>query len=183
MDGVLVDMLPYWLERYNLKTQENVSVNDVCQWDISKSLEWPDIAYLILEECGFFQRPQPFKDCIKYFSKLILDERFEVIILTQLPRSSVWGAHDKRIWTKRYFPSFDIANIIFAHRKEFVKGDYFIDDSPTHLRNWKRNNPKGLTIKVNHPYNKEQFANCSANNWKEVYDFIGAAEKEAEEEG
>jgi len=50
MDGVLVDMLPYWLERYNLKTQENVSVNDVCQWDISKSLEWPDIAYLILEE-------------------------------------------------------------------------------------------------------------------------------------
>jgi 5'(3')-deoxyribonucleotidase len=131
------------------------------------------LLYSIIEKKDFFYNLCPISGSIKWFQKLIDDERFLTMVVTQPPRTCDFAVGDKRRWIKTYFPNFDLTNIIFTHKKFLIKGDVLFDDCADHLFNWNMNNVKGITAKILYPYNNNMPADWTFNDknkaWEEFY--------------
>jgi len=139
--------------------------------EISKMLKVP------LSEEGFFLDKPLMPGAKEYFQKLINDDRFDVIILTQPPRRADHSIREKRIWLQERFPNFDHTNIIFGHRKSLVRGDLLFDDCPDHLLSWKKVNPKGTVVTITYPYNEDIKVDKRfdrKNAWEEFYHFVNS---------
>jgi len=175
MDCILVNMLPYWLDIYNEMSGENISSKDITEYEIRNFVKEPDLFDKILHEEGFFTNMKPMPGAVKYMRKLI-EEGFDIVILTQPPRKSAYAVKEKTDWLGKYFPEYDPANIVFCHRKELIDGDILFDDKPAHLVDWKKYHPRGTTITIEYPYNKDapadvRFAN-QRNAWREFYELM-----------
>lgn len=175
MDCIIVNMLPYWLDIYNELSGENIQAKDITEYEIRHFVKDPDLFDAILHEEGFFLPMKPMPGAVKYMRKLI-DEGHDIVVLTQAPRNSDHGEKEKKEWIKKYFPKYERANMIFAHRKDLVDGVLLFDDKPSHLIHWKERHPKGITATIEFPYNKGapcdvRFVN-QRTAWREFYDFI-----------
>src|SRR3990167_7352300 len=141
MDGVLVNLISGWLALYRDQTGDNVTPEMITEWRVKKFVKYPDKLSKILNKCFFFYEAQPNKDVIEWFTKLLNDDRFRITILTQAPIDAPTAAFDKRLWMQKWFPTFNVHNMIFAHNKYMVNGDLIIDDNPVHLEKCKKVNP------------------------------------------
>jgi 5'-nucleotidase len=173
LDCTLVDMLPSWLRRYNEITEEKVQVSDVKDYDVGLVCTNQKVLYDILDEPGFFFNMKPMPGAVKYFQKL-LDEGFDLVVVTQPPRRVDLAVRDKRRWMKKHFPNFELMNMIFCHRKSLIRGDLLFDDKPSHLLEWKAENPKGLLATLDWQFNKVKvdFRGSLDNGWEEFYHFV-----------
>jgi 5'(3')-deoxyribonucleotidase len=172
--GIVADILPYWFGKYNSLSGELIDWNIFPQWEVESLVKDSALLQWILEKPDFFYHLEPLPDVVEYFQKL-LDEDYQLVFLTQLPRNSEFAARDKRNWVKKYFPKFDTRNMIFTHRKELVRGALLLDDNPTHLINWKAMNPDKRTITIDYSYNREQTVDYRLNKqtaWKDFYNYI-----------
>lgn len=178
MDGTCVDMTPVWLKKYYKATGELIKESQISDWDFEKFVKYPIVFHKILEEENFFFNLKPMPGAVKYINKLI-KHGYNIVFLTQLPRRSNFAANDKRRWIKRYFPDFDLKDLIFAHRKELVSGMVIFDDNPHHLRNWKEKwafTGNAITAAIDCPYNTSlqvdwRFKHKSTA-WKEFYENV-----------
>jgi len=175
MDSILVDFFPYWLNKYNFITGEVLTEEDVTDYNIQELCKFPEILDYLLELPGFFREVQPISGAVKYFNKLLEDDH-EVLIVTQLPRKSDFAANDKRKWIKKYLPNFPLENLIFTHKKYYVRGNIMFDDCPNHIKPWKKKNPKGFTAKIKYAYNKDCKTNWTFTDknkaWSEFYEKV-----------
>jgi len=175
MDCTLVDMVVYWLKLYNKITGETLKEEDINVYEIQEICKRPDVMNNILAIPRFFYNLEPMPNAIKYFNMLVEDGH-EVILATQLPRRSEYAANDKRDWIRKYFPDFDLSNLVFIHKKYLLKGDVLFDDKPQHLIEWKRNNKKGKTCKIEFAYNKDCKSDFTFKNketaWEEFYETV-----------
>ena len=177
MDETMVDMVQYWLDAYNDRTGnlDFLSYEDIVKYDITNFTNNPDIFLDILHEEGFFVDMEPMPGAVKFFQKL-LNDGYDVVIVTQVPRKSKFAIQEKRGWIKRYFPEYDLSGMVFAHRKELVSGSILFDDNPNHLVKWKKKNPNGLTATIDCPYNRG--VECDARftdrqaAWRLFYEFV-----------
>jgi 5'(3')-deoxyribonucleotidase len=175
LDCIVVDMLPRWLEQYNQKAGENIQMEDITEYEVRKFLKKPKVFTDILYQRGFFLYMPPMPGAIKYLKKLI-GEGYDIVILTQAPSDSDYGEKEKKAWIRHHIPEYDISDLIFAHRKEVVMGSILFDDKPSHLSNWKKKNPRGITATIDYPYNQGE--NCDIRfmdrktAWQEFYEFI-----------
>lgn len=151
-DAILVNMLEVWIQKYNQRTNSNIQLSDI------KDYYLQDYDYKVLEEIlhesDFFYNLDPMPHAVKYLQKLI-DIGYDVVIVTQPPRKSDFAMRDKRKWMKRFFPEFSLANMIFCHRKDMVRGDLLFDDKPDNLIAWKKANPESITATIEWEYNKD----------------------------
>jgi len=173
LDETLVSMLPVWLKKYGNITGDIISPKDVVDYDLKKFCKNGELLYSILEKPGFFYDLPPIPGALKYFQKLIDDRRFEVMVVTQPPRTAHYAIRDKREWMKTFFPNFDLTNMIFCHKKEYIRGDVLFDDAPHHLCEWNKVNKKGVTVKINYPYNAFFPSSWAFNRntaWMNFYD-------------
>lgn len=174
LDNILVDFVPYWLDEYNKLSGENVKEEDICEYELRKYVKYPDLLDSILNDSGFFLGPKPMPGALEYFDKLIKDERFEVIVVTQPPRNATSAVKDKREWMQTYFPHFDLTHMVFTHKKYLVRGKILFDDSPGHLEEWRACNPLGLTARITYNYNafcKTDWVFMKKENaWREFYE-------------
>ena len=111
----------------------------------------------------------------EYFQKLIDDDRFDVVILTQPPRRADHSVREKRLWMQDRFSNFDHVNMVFTHRKELIRGDVLFDDCPDHLINWKKANPSKIIATITYPYNEDTKVDKRFDRkegWKEFYEFV-----------
>jgi 5'(3')-deoxyribonucleotidase len=179
LDCTLVDMLPAWLKRYNVIKGTNVQVSDIKEYDVGLVCTDQKVLYDILDEPGFFFHMSPMPDAVKYFQKL-LDDGYDLVVVTQPPRRADLAIHDKRSWMKTYFPSYDLSNMIFCHRKSLIAGDVLFDDKPSHLVEWKESHPNGLTATIDWPFNrvKADFRGSLENGWQEFYSWINETFKD-----
>jgi 5'-nucleotidase len=173
MDAILVDMLTAWLAKYNQEAQESVLISDIKEYDMDKVCR-PEILYKILEKPGFFYDMAPMPGAVDAFTQL-MEEKYEIFIVTQPPRKAEFAVRDKCRWVKKHFPSFNITNMVFCHKKYLIRGDLLFDDKPAHLSTWKLYNPSGLTATLDWPYN----AHCDADfhgdlntGWREFVEFV-----------
>lgn len=178
MDAIIVDMVSIWLDKYNQATGENVKLADVEDYDLGKICKNTKVLYDILNEPGFFFDMEPMPHAVEAVNELI-DEGYEVIVVTQPPRSASVAVRDKRRWIKKYFPDFDLQNMVFCHKKYLIGGDLIFDDKPDHLVSWKRAHPFGLTTTLDWKYNRLPEVNRIINfrgsldkGWLDFVDFV-----------
>ena len=79
---------------------------------------------------GIFGLMDPMPGAIEAVTELA--RRYDVYILSTPPwkNPSAWA--DKLRFVQRYFPEVFHKRLILSHHKELLKGDYLIDDRPSH---------------------------------------------------
>ena len=79
---------------------------------------------------GIFALMEPMPGAIEAVHKLA--EKYDVYILSTAPwkNPSAWA--DKVSWVTRYLDDVFHKRLILSHHKDFLKGDYLIDDRPKH---------------------------------------------------
>ncbi|MBI2449676.1 hypothetical protein HYV49_05260 [Candidatus Pacearchaeota archaeon] len=171
-DGVLCDLLPSWLSLYNQETGENTKEEEITQFNLYDLVKYPDKLEEALAKKDLFLNVTPYKDCVQYFKKIIKDKAFDVFIVTQVPRCSIYGLYEKRLWMKKYFKKFSTDRIISAHRKYLIDGDILIDDNPKHLKDFREHKPGRISIAMDHPYNRDAECDYRVSNWKALYGIL-----------
>lgn len=82
------------------------------------------------EAPGIFALMDPMPGAIDAVHRLA--KKYDVYILSTAPwkNPSAWA--DKVAWVTKYFDDVFHKRLILSHRKDFVKGDFLIDDRPKH---------------------------------------------------
>lgn len=75
---------------------------------------------------GLFSLMSPIEGAVKAVKTL--SEHYDVYILSTAPWKNPSAWSDKRTWVTKYFHGIFYKRIILTHRKDFVIGDYLIDD-------------------------------------------------------
>ena len=172
MDGVLVHLLGSWLENYRNATGDNVQPVDITEWEVSRFVKEPKVLCSLLNEEGAFFEPAPLRDVLDWFPRLLKSNKARVTILTQAPTGSKTAVYEKRQWMSKWFPSFNIHNMIFAHHKYMIRGDLMLDDNPVHLEKAKESDPSIITVVFDQLYNKDAKADYRVSTWEEFYQLV-----------
>jgi 5'-nucleotidase len=106
MDGVIVDFLQ--------------SIDNHPEKDNYKGREdaLPDV----------FLNALPMEHAIDSVGKLLDCGKYEVYIASTAPWGNIDSLSHKRIWIEKYFGDRLKKRLILTHRKDFLIGDYLIDD-------------------------------------------------------
>jgi 5'-nucleotidase len=175
MDNTLVNMVGTWIEKYNQRSGENVSLDDITDYDVTKFVKQPDILYELLEEPGFFYDLEPMPEAVEYFNRLV-ESGLDIVIVTQPPGNCDYAIRDKRDWMREHFPTFRLSDMIFCHRKNLIHGDILFDDKMAHLSEWRHKNPKGIAASLKWKYNKNNFVSHvdfePETAWRDFYTYI-----------
>ena len=164
MDEVIAEMAIHWLHIYNEKYDDNLTVADLLEWDTSKVVK-PECGmkiYDLLKHPGLFRylKPNPYAvQMVKNFHK----KGYETLIVSDAPRGHAHceyqenlvpsnPADDKRAWLEEHFPMISQRNVIFASKKQYVRGDLLIDDKPDTFLTFQKLNLH--CILMDQPYNR-----------------------------
>ena len=79
---------------------------------------------------GIFSRMDPMPGAIAAVHQLAKD--FDVYILSTAPWKNPSAWSDKVTWVTEYLDDVLHKRLILSHHKDFLKGDYLIDDRPKH---------------------------------------------------
>src|SRR6185503_7787938 len=136
MDGVLCKTQEYWLGLYNRDYFDNLTVNDIVEWEMHKFIKPgcpPGRFYGYMDTTPkFFQELEPHKGAVEGMQEL-LEMGHDLIITTATPRACPTGFYDKVAWVKKHMPFFNTKCIVATHRKDVVSGDLLLDDGPQNL--------------------------------------------------
>ena len=75
---------------------------------------------------GLFSLMEPVNGAIEAVKELA--KHYDVFILSTAPWKNPSAWTDKRIWIEKYFKDIFYKRMFITHRKDFVMGDYLIDD-------------------------------------------------------
>lgn len=174
MDNVLVNMVEKWINVYNQDEGTNHKFNELNNYDVGTLCKNNRLLYDILDRDGFFFDLEPMPGAVENFQKL-LNDGYDLVVVTQPPRRADMAIHDKRRWMKKHFNDYDHSHMIFCHRKDMVRGDLLFDDKPDHLIHWKKINPDNMIATLDWRYNKDiptHFRGSLENGWEEFYQFV-----------
>lgn len=76
---------------------------------------------------GFFVNLKPIEGAIETVKELM--EHYDVWILTRASHKNPLCYTEKRLWVEKYFGEDFCEKLIICSNKNFLKGDYLIDDS------------------------------------------------------
>lgn len=171
MDGVCCKLTKKWLKLYNELTGENVQESNISKFEMDEFVKYPKILKHFLELPNFFSDLEPEENCVDTMEK-ICDEFTNVYILTTPYHKSETCERDKKIWISKYFPFFDVKNVIFSHHKKLNSkpGNVILDDKPSTLEAWSMRG--GTSVKFCQPWNELTHADEQVTNWIEFYHLL-----------
>ena len=176
VDEVIANLLEEWLKRYNRDFSDNLTIEKITKWDITKFVkkECGDQIFKYLYEDDIYDFVQPIPGAIAGI-KYLRNEGLRVIFAT----SCVKGMSDKKVeWLVRH-ELLDKNNrtqldFIAATDKSLVNADILVDDRCKNIMMFNaRNKYTNKGILFDAPYNKNCSKALRANDWNEVVRFIG----------
>ena len=147
LDGVLWDLINPWVKRYNEITKENVLVENIKSYQISKYVEHPGILWYLLEMSDFWEKVFPYDYTAEAIQKLQSRDDIELVVLTNTSYKTV---HHKFKRLFKVLPMLKCEDIIIAEKKNLIGADYLIDDYENNLSNLRF----GKGILITQSYNK-----------------------------
>ena len=159
MDGVAADLFPAWYGSYNRSTGDNLIVERVTEWDVSKFCKYPKEIYSHLDQPSLFRYLEPLPGALEAISHISQDTDFWFLTDGQ----GKYAASEKQEWVDRLFPSLGRKKVIICPQKSIIRADLLIDDSPRHLKEF-----FGRTIKFNYPHNRDVLADWNVSSWAEL---------------
>lgn len=151
MDNIIVDMTPRWLAMYNRDHHDNVTMEDLKTWHISKHVKIGDKIHDYLYQERFFLDAPPMNGAIPTLR--CLQEEGHHVVIVSAPSWPGNSATDKITWVREKMPWFNKRDIFLGHHKFMVKGDVFIDDSPENIRLYRQEwGPAARIMTIVHPF-------------------------------
>lgn len=158
MDGVLCDLVSKWFSIYNKEHDDALRLEDMREWGPHRYARKGKLIYRYLSEPGFFRDLAPIPGAIDGVRQL-LDWGHDVVIVTAAKR----GHADKLQWVREHLPFLDLHNVVFAHRKELVRGHLLFDDAPHNLTAFAS---YGLPVAMAYTYN-QRYPGERVDSWEQ----------------
>jgi 5'(3')-deoxyribonucleotidase len=159
LDGVVVDLLPTLLARYNLLCNDFVQVEDVTDYALrkvcKKTVDSHDVSS-VLDAPGFYHGLPPIPGAVEGIAQLRAAHH-DIILVTSRPLRALIETSE---WVFQHLG--DMPNLVFAQRKERVPADVLFDDCADTLRDYCAQWPRSRTATIAYPYN------VSARRWARV---------------
>lgn len=165
MDGVLCDLVGKWFTIYNQEHGDALRLEDMREWGPHLYAKKGKAIYRYLAQPGFFRDLTPLPGAIRGV-KTLLSWGHEVVIVT----AARHGHSDKLAWVHEHLPFLPPHNMVFAHRKELVRGDVLFDDAPHNLEAFA---PYGLPVAMAYSFNAH-VPYHRVTNWEEFLTLISA---------
>lgn len=150
VDGVVCDFITGGL-RILGELGITARVDDVTHYQMEKLL--PDHLHeefgRRIRERGFCSSLQPYPDARDFV--FALTTHYEVAAVTAaMPMHETW-AHERTEWLREMF---NLDRIISTAHKEWIAGDYLVEDSMPNAERWAAMNPGGRVLLLDRPYNR-----------------------------
>lgn len=160
-DWVLAKLTHKWIKVYNTIFNDNLNVEDIKSWDITKYVKPEAKEYMlnILNLHKFYRDLDVMEDSQRVLEKL--SKKYEIIVVTDpFTRMSFKSKYD---WLKENFPFIPTSNYVFTGNKSIIFADYLIDDGIHNLEGF-----KGYGLLFDAPYNREENRFYKVKNWQDI---------------
>lgn len=182
LDDVGNELCRYLFETYNKEHKDNFHWlnSETFMLAENKNLKATNEYFTeVLHREGTFLNLDPAPGYVELMKKLI-DEGYDVRILTHPQWSSEYCLNEKIQWIKKHLPFFTLDHIIMTRLKGEVAGPnkILLDDNPNHLKNWEENGGKGVSYaKIAYSKNWEGY---KIKEFEEFYHLIKKLERNGE---
>lgn len=147
-----MDLLGNWLKSYNDCYGDNLSAEQVQSWEIHRHAKFGYKIYEIINRDGFYEELDPLPGAITAVNK-IRDMGHKLLFVTASMKNPNAAAGKLR-WVMNNLDT-DRKDVIIAHNKYLIKGDVFIDDSPSNIKSYREHWPSSKILTISYPYNAE----------------------------
>lgn len=188
LDSILADILTPWLRSYNRDYSDTLTVDRIPSWDFHNIVK-PECGtkiYDYLREPGFFENLKPLPGAIEAVQAL-RSAGHDFLVLTA--GADVEDAATQKVrWCKRYL-DLSPKQVIVTPRKELVRGDVLIDDSPEQIKKYRGAwGQAPLILTISYPYNECVRGDCwrfkgwddTADSWFMMTEWIASFERNRE---
>jgi len=173
-DGVLADFQSEALNIVNELLDSNYKIDDITDYYIQRLLPCDNLKnrfYEILNSSNIVLNLKPFEEAIEGFNKL--KEIANIHILTApLLTYPNWIKH-RNLWLQKYF-KIDPKLVIHTHAKYMIYSDFFVDDKPENIIEWKDKNSYGNAILWKQKYNENEKIDdvYHFNDWNKLIELV-----------
>lgn len=162
IDDVCCDLLSTWLTYYNKDYDDNLTKEQITDWDTSKFVK-PECGVKIfkyLENPSLYDNCKPIPDSLEGIS--LLREMGRVIFVT----ASTNGASGRKFrWLNHNGFDVNFSDYVEAVDKTLIIGNIMIDDNYENIRRF-----SGAGFLFRQPHNKKYFHPLEIKNWREFID-------------
>ncbi len=173
VDGVVCDFIQGYLGIVKQVTGKSFKHSDVTDWSFKKCLGLTDaeerIANQLMCHPGFVRSLSALPGAYEGITAL-KEKVDEIVFVTAAWQGHPTWAHEREEWLNERWPG---CHIVSTHHKNYVRGDFLVDDKPSHIEAWKNEwidefggTPR--TFLIDAPYNREYDADIRAHNLREV---------------
>jgi len=165
MDGVLANLLPVWLEKYNREFNDNLKLEQITLWNwhsLSRDKQGKRI-YKILDDPELFKTLPVIEGSQEVLEKYHKKIDFWVVTAAFNPIN----IPAKDYWLRKNFPFLNPEKFMFVRNKSGFNGDLLVDDKPKNI-----DLMDGRGILFSAPHNLKETDYVRANNWEELDDFF-----------
>jgi 5'-nucleotidase len=166
VDECCASMLPVWLDYYNAVWDDDLRVEQITDWDLTKFSKCGADIYKLLRIPGFYDQVRPvagYQQAVRHLRELGADVFYV--------SACVPGTMDMKLgWLQRHDPDFDWKRCIFAYEKALLRLDVLLDDAVHNLVGF-----GGLSLLMDAPYNQDASAIPGAvrvRGWDEVVEVL-----------
>ncbi len=152
-DGVLADFTTEALGLIERETGKRYTPEEIPHWEVFESLGHPEMWVKFGElasQVDYCASMKPYPEALVAVKKF--RETCEVLIVTAPVDARPW-MYERAHWIEDHF-GISRKKVIFAHEKQQVQGDMFVDDKPANVLVWAAANPDGIAVLWDHPYNR-----------------------------
>ena len=153
-DGVLADFCTACFNLIEQHTGDRHTHEEVTHWDLFTIVGKGHLKPLMKETAaksgwclGFPMYPGA-QDVVAR-----LEDLAEVVIVTS-PMSTPYWAYEREIWLTQHF-GIPKGRIVQTEGKQYVAGDYLIDDADDNCFKWHKEYPRAKTLLWDAPYNRK----------------------------
>lgn len=173
-DGVLADFQSAVLNIVNELLDSNYQINDITDYYIQKLLPSNNLKnrfYEILNSSDLILNLSPFEEAIEGVNKIKEIANIHIVTAPLLIYPN-WIKH-RNSWLQKYF-KIDPKSVIHTHAKYMIFSDFFVDDKPENIKEWKNKNNYCTAVLWKHKYNENEILEDvhHFNDWNKLIELV-----------
>lgn len=182
IDGVCANFLLAALAAVLKVTGKQYKPEDFPTWDIFDiiSREHEPACYELFRAHGFCADIEPYPGAAEGVQQLRSITDLHVVT------SPIHGPHwyfERAEWVRRHL-HVPPGDVIQTRHKQFVVGDFLLDDRPKHVEDWAMHHPNGIALLWDQPYNRGEDGMLKGapgngrrvHSWDEVIEAVRSSE-------
>lgn len=166
VDGVVADLLPVWLDRYNSDYTDNLQVESITKWGLHEFVkeECGEKIYDYLKMRDLYDDVKPIDGALTCINFLKERSDIRIVYVTTTP---VESSGRKFNWLVRhgFLQRDESKNYVEAFDKSLIMAELLLDDGYHNVRTFNY----GKAVLYLHPYNEAELWQYKVHNWFDFY--------------